>query len=104
MPFEHNLRHGIRSQRPETLTLVPSDPTWPVQAQRLLERVRLVLGDLAVTADHVGSTAVPGLLAKDVIDLQVGVPSLEAAGTPEVLARLTAAGFPLGVTVSSTRP
>jgi dephospho-CoA kinase len=96
VPFEHNVRHGIRSPRPEALTLVPPDPRWPVQAQRLLERLRLVLGDLAVTADHVGSTAVPGLLAKDVIDLQVGVPSLQAAGAPELLARLTAAGFPLG--------
>lgn len=94
VPFEHNVRHGIRSRRPEQLELVPHDPTWAAEAQRLLDRLRLALGGLAVTADHVGSTAIPGIVAKDVIDLQVGVPSLGAVDAPEVLDRLRAAGFP----------
>jgi len=96
VPYEHNVRHGIRSRRRDTVELVPPDPAWPARAQRLLERLRLVLGDLAVTMDHVGSTAVPGLLAKDVIDLQVGVESLGSMDEPEVRARLQAAGFPDG--------
>ena len=94
VPFEHNVRPGIRSRRPHQLQLVPHDPAWAAQAQRLLERLRLALGELAVTADHVGSTAVPGIVAKDVLDLQVGVPSLDAVDAPEVLDRLRAAGFP----------
>lgn len=94
VPFEHNVRHGIRSRRPEDLTLCEPDPDWSAQAQRLLERLRVALGGLAVTTDHVGSTAIPDLVAKDVIDLQVGVPSLEAVDDDAVLERLRGAGFP----------
>ena len=94
VPFEANVRHGRRSHRPESLELVPSDPAWAAQAERLLARLRLAFGDVLVTADHVGSTAVPGLLAKDVIDLQVGVRSLDDADGEAVRARLDAAGFP----------
>jgi dephospho-CoA kinase len=94
VPFEHNVRHGIRSRRPEQLELTASDPTWPAQAQRLLARLRLAFGDAMVTAHHVGSTAVPGLVAKDVIDLQVGVRSLDEADDERLRRRLDAAGFP----------
>jgi len=94
VPFERNVREGTRSRRSEQLHLAGPDATWPAQAHRLLERLRLVFGDMALTADHVGSTAIPGLLAKDVVDLQVGVPSLADADDPELLDRLVAAGFP----------
>ncbi|SDP01329.1 dephospho-CoA kinase [Pedococcus dokdonensis] len=94
LPFEENVRHGVRAGRPEQLTLSAPDPTWPAQAGRLVERLRLVFADLAVTVDHVGSTSVPGLLAKDVIDLQVGVRSLEDADETGLVDRLSAAGFP----------
>ena len=94
VPFEENVRHGIRAPRPERPDLVASDPTWPAQAERLLARLRLVFGDVAVTADHIGSTAVPGLAAKDVIDLQVGVRTLAEADDEALVGRLAAAGFP----------
>jgi dephospho-CoA kinase len=94
VPFERNLRAGERSRRLGGIHLVDGDPAWPQQAARLLERLRRVWGDVAVTLDHVGSTAVDGLVAKDVIDLQVGVPSLDVADDPAVLERLRAAGFP----------
>ena len=94
VPFERNVREGLRSSRPEELQLVEPDPTWPAQAARVLERLRRTFGDLARTADHVGSTAVPGLVAKDVVDLQVGVPSLADADDPGLLDRLRNAGFP----------
>jgi GrpB-like predicted nucleotidyltransferase (UPF0157 family) len=42
-----------------------------------LARVRAALGDLAVRLDHVGSTAVPGLAAKPIVDLQVSVAALD---------------------------
>ncbi len=54
VPFEDNVRHGRRSHRPEALELVPSDPAWAAQAERLLARLRLAFGDVLVTADHVG--------------------------------------------------
>ena len=96
VPFEENVRHGIRAKRPEELALAEPDPTWPAQAARLLDRISLVLGDLAVTADHIGSTSVPGLIAKDVIDLQVGVRSLSDVDTPAVVKALQDKGFPRG--------
>jgi dephospho-CoA kinase len=101
VPFEQNVRTGTRSQRPERLALHEPDPTWPDQAARLLARLRHVLGDVVVTADHVGSTAVPGLIAKDVIDLQLGVHELADVDDPAVLERLRQAGFPLAEGVRS---
>jgi dephospho-CoA kinase len=94
VPFEENVRRGTRATRSDRPELVPSDPTWPAQADRLLARLRLAFGDVLVTADHIGSTAVPGLAAKDVIDLQIGVRSLSDADDPALVERLTAAGFP----------
>jgi dephospho-CoA kinase len=94
VPFEHNVRHGIRSRRPEALRLCAGDPTWPAQARRLAERVGRAFGATAVSVDHVGSTAVPGLPAKDVIDLQVAVTSLADVDEPWLVERLQAAGFP----------
>lgn len=94
VPFEHNVRHGIQSRRPEALRLCAGDPTWPAQARRLAERVGHAFGATAVSVDHVGSTAVPGLPAKDVIDLQVAVTSLADADEPRLVERLQAAGFP----------
>ena len=101
VPFEANVRTGARSRRPEQLVLHDPDPTWPDQAARLLARLRRAFGDVLVTADHVGSTAVPGMVAKDVIDLQVGVPSLADVDDPAVLERLRQAGFPLAEGVRS---
>ncbi|MGA8977494.1 MAG: dephospho-CoA kinase, partial [Pedococcus sp.] len=94
VPFEHNVRAGRRSRLPERPVLHDPDPTWPDQAARLLARLRRAFGDALVTADHIGSTAVPGLVAKDVIDVQVGVRSLPDLDDHAVLERLRQAGFP----------
>jgi dephospho-CoA kinase len=91
-PFEANVRHGIRSRLSHP-TLSPPDPTWPAQAERLLARIRHAAGDAAVTLDHIGSTAVPGLLAKDVLDLQLGVRSLDDADDASFVSAMAAAGF-----------
>ena len=94
VPFEHNVRAGRRSRLSEEPVLHDPDPTWPDQAARLLGRLRRAFGDVLVTADHIGSTAVPGLVAKDVIDVQVGVRSLQDVDDHAVLERLRRAGFP----------
>lgn len=93
VPFEAGLRAGRRSRRPETLTVVDPDPGWPGQAARLLDRLRAALGEAVVRADHIGSTSVPGLPAKDVIDLQVVVRDLSVLDDPGVRDRLTRRGF-----------
>jgi GrpB-like predicted nucleotidyltransferase (UPF0157 family) len=62
-----------------TVTIVDYDPTWPDQFQELAAGLRRQLGDGVIGVDHIGSTAVPGLAAKDVIDLQVTVADLAQA-------------------------
>jgi len=91
-PFDLNLRHGIRSRLSHP-TLSASDPDWPAQATRLMARIRQAVGDAAITLDHIGSTAVPGLVAKDVVDLQVGVASFAEADDPGFVASMDSAGF-----------
>jgi GrpB-like predicted nucleotidyltransferase (UPF0157 family) len=49
------------------------DPSWAEDAAALSDRLLRVLGPAAVRVDHIGSTSVPGLAAKDVVDLQVTV-------------------------------
>ena len=57
--------------------VVDSDPGWPVLACEELRRIGAALGHLAVRLEHVGSTAVPGLAAKPILDLQVSVAAIE---------------------------
>jgi GrpB-like predicted nucleotidyltransferase (UPF0157 family) len=61
------------------ITIVPSGPQGPLEFRRIGMPLREALGDLAVRSDHIGSTAVPGLAAKDVIDVQVTVATLMRA-------------------------
>ncbi|WP_412542328.1 dephospho-CoA kinase [Longispora sp. K20-0274] len=90
--FEANLRAGVRASRPAELTIAAPDRTWPEQYARLAARIAYAAGDLAVTLDHIGSTSVPDLPAKDVLDIQLGVTDLAAADRLAPL--LAAAGFP----------
>ncbi|MFJ7215681.1 dephospho-CoA kinase [Amycolatopsis sp. NPDC098790] len=91
VPFEANVR--LRKPRPPVSPKIAEyDLTWPAQAERVLARVRAAAGELARRADHIGSTAVPGLPAKDVLDLQLTVSTLDDADTLADL--LSDAGFP----------
>ena len=92
VPFGEALRSGTRS-RAATSAQSPPDPTWPAQAARLLARIGHALGDRVVALEHIGSTAVPDLPAKDVIDLQVGVRDLTEADGAAFVADLASAGF-----------
>ncbi|WP_425618728.1 GrpB family protein [Anatilimnocola sp. NA78] len=53
------------------IEIVDYRPEWPAEFQIIATKVRCMIGDLAVLLDHIGSTAVPGLAAKDVIDVQI---------------------------------
>lgn len=89
LPFEQNLDAGKPAHTQPVL--VPYDPSWPEQARRIAARLDTACGHRAVRIDHIGSTAVPGLAAKDVIDMQVTVASLDDA---DALAEaLTGAGY-----------
>jgi GrpB-like predicted nucleotidyltransferase (UPF0157 family) len=60
-------------ERDPAVRIVDYDPAWPAEAARELARIGAVLGELAVRLEHVGSTSVPGLAAKPIVDLQVSV-------------------------------
>jgi len=64
---------------------------WPRQFQDIGSRLRSSLGEAALRIDHIGSTAVPGLAAKPIVDVQVSVRRLEPIEAYK--AALEAAGF-----------
>ena len=90
VPFEENLR--TRTAVHAEPVLGPAQARWEQQARRLVARLALACGGLAVRIDHVGSTAVPELDAVDMLDLQVTVADL--ADADALLEPLAAAGFP----------
>lgn len=61
----------------DPLELVPYDPGWPAAFEAEAARLHRALESLAVRIDHHGSTAVPGLSAKPIIDIQVAVAALQ---------------------------
>lgn len=64
--------------------LVDYDPRWPERFRQLEMGIRSVLGEDVLRVDHIGSTSVSALAAKDVIDIQVSVASLVVAdGWPD---------------------
>jgi len=65
------------------------DQSWPEVCERIRASLATILGPLALCIDHIGSTSVPGMAAKDVIDVQITVGAL----TPEVTERLIDAGY-----------
>ena len=90
LPFAHNLATGTPA--PESGLLVAADPNWPDQAARILARLNTSCGHRAMRIDHIGSTAIAGLDARDVIDVQITVASLEMAD--ELADALRQAGYP----------
>jgi len=67
---------GEAEGRTREYGIVEYDPAWPEIYEREADSIRAALGGLAVRVEHVGSTSVPGLAAKPVIDIQVSVVSL----------------------------
>jgi len=61
----------------EGIVVVEYDPAWPSSFREVGERLRASLGDVALRIDHIGSTAVEGLDAKPIVDIQVSVASFE---------------------------
>lgn len=74
------------------ITLVPYDPEWPRVFERERERLQQALGDEAAAIHHIGSTSVPGLAAKPIVDIIV------ASRVPLDVARLAPKLAPLGYT------
>ena len=77
------------------IVIVDYDPVWPARFAADRDRLREALGDVAVRVDHIGSTAVVGLSAKPIIDIDLSVP--DADDELAYLPRLLAAGYELRV-------
>jgi GrpB-like predicted nucleotidyltransferase (UPF0157 family) len=77
------------------ISVVDHDERWPLRYREVAERVRRALGSNALDVEHIGSTSVPGLAAKPIIDVLLTVADVddEAAYVPA----LESAGFVLRV-------
>jgi GrpB-like predicted nucleotidyltransferase (UPF0157 family) len=75
--------------------VVPYDAAWPAQYDVVAARIRAALGDRALLLEHVGSTSVPGLAAKPVIDVNLLV--ADSGDEPAYVPDLAAAGFVLRI-------
>jgi GrpB-like predicted nucleotidyltransferase (UPF0157 family) len=79
--------------------VVEYDPDWPVRFEAIRDRIAPALASLAVSIEHVGSTSVPGLAAKPVIDIDVVV--ADASAIPAAVKALTSLGYehlgPVGI-------
>jgi len=81
----------IAERRARPVVVVPYDPAWPARFDALRERLLPIVGDAAVAVEHVGSTAVPGLAARPIVDLSVVLRGVD--DMPVAIARLTEAGY-----------
>jgi GrpB-like predicted nucleotidyltransferase (UPF0157 family) len=63
----------------EKVTLVTYDASWPVKYQEEKQRIIEAIGKYVLAIEHIGSTAIPFMIAKPVIDIQVGLKSLRDA-------------------------
>jgi GrpB-like predicted nucleotidyltransferase (UPF0157 family) len=75
----------------EPVIIVDYDPKWPEVFEALRARIAKALGNLAAAIEHVGSTAVPGLAAKPVVDIDVLLSS--TGSLREAIERLAALGY-----------
>lgn len=73
------------------IEILPYQPRWRDEFLDIGGRIRAALGSLALRVDHIGSTSVSDLAAKDIIDIQVTLPDFEQL--QEVRAKLENAGF-----------
>ncbi|OKJ67474.1 hypothetical protein AMK30_31660 [Streptomyces sp. CB02460] len=73
-------------------TVINYSPQWPEEFERVAAQLRRAMGDVALSIDHVGSTSVPGLAAKDCVDVQVRVLAVDQK---QQAAMLTGIGFRL---------
>lgn len=75
----------------DPIEVVDPDPAWAAMGEAACAEVAAALGPYVVEVQHIGSTSVPGLAAKPVIDLLVGVRSLD--DSPAIVAAVTGLGY-----------
>lgn len=85
----------VHGPTPVTVVIADADPTWPTQYDAYATALQSLLGERLLMVEHIGSTSVPGLAAKPVIDIVAGIedPDDEPAYLPD----LVSAGWELRV-------
>ncbi|HEY7340635.1 MAG TPA: GrpB family protein [Ktedonobacterales bacterium] len=78
----------MNARKNREIVIVEYRTEWPAEFARIAAQLRDALGDLALCIDHIGSTAAPGLAAKDIIDVQVTVAELNATALDPAFARI----------------
>ncbi|ASK64023.1 hypothetical protein CFK37_18615 [Virgibacillus phasianinus] len=86
---------GERTPHNAKITLLEYDPGWPKLFDQEAERIRAALGNKALQVEHVGSTSVPGLCAKPIIDILLVV--ADSADEESYLSHLEKAGYILRI-------
>ena len=73
------------------VVVVAYDPRWKTEFEKIKSPIAEVLGNLAIAIEHVGSTSVPGLWAKPIIDLDVVIPNRDCL--EQVISKLKSIGY-----------
>jgi GrpB-like predicted nucleotidyltransferase (UPF0157 family) len=90
-PIEERMREAIIGEiRPQAIVIADYDPAWPERFRREEAKIRRSLGEAALAVEHIGSTSVPRLAAKPIVDILLVVedsgeeasylPAMEEAG------------------------
>ena len=82
---------GVVAELAAQVEIIDYDPRWPSRFEQEAERVRNALAESVVELEHMGSTAVPGLAGKPVVDISVGLRALELSA--EQLAAMEGLGY-----------
>ena len=85
------VRKEETDMRTRNVVVVDYDPQWEKNFQVIRGELQAALGEIAIAVEHVGSTAVPGLAAKPILDIDVVID--QASDLPEAVERLRRVGY-----------
>jgi GrpB-like predicted nucleotidyltransferase (UPF0157 family) len=89
------LRINERPRHDGPIVLVDYDDAWPVRFEREAQLIRDALGERALVVEHAGSTSIPGLAAKPIIDIVLAVP--DSSSEDDYVPALEAEGYELRI-------
>ena len=95
-----NAEESLQAAIHENIELRDYDPAWPSAFSAERQRLESLLPTVFVGIEHIGSTAVPGLVAKPVIDILAGVKSL--CDPPSLIARVCESGYTTSIEFNRT--
>lgn len=81
----------IIAEKTKVIEVVPYNPEWKAEFNRLKEQLLSYVGDLIISIEHVGSTSIEGLVAKPIIDLDLVMDSYDVL--PQIIERLQQHGY-----------